>query len=168
MLRTPSETSEPDASPAEGKGGSFPGGVPQPQVIRWHPHFIQPNESLETLFGKDWVWVARFNRIDRRHVYPGMTIKVPDIMDGIRGYTPLPSLYEPARHQEKYILVDITEQWLGAYEHGRLVFSVPAATGRAEAATPTGMFRSVRGTGTIRRRSTRHRMMRSSIPWTTP
>jgi hypothetical protein len=69
-----------------------------------------------------------------------MTIKVPDSMDDIRGYTPLPSHYEPARRQEKYILVDITEQWLGAYEHGRLVFSVPAATGRAEAATPAGLF----------------------------
>jgi hypothetical protein len=142
VLRTPSETSEPGASPDD-KAMEDLSRIEYPSLksIRWHPHFIQPDESLESLFGKDWVWVARFNRIDRRHVYPGMTIKAPDSMDDIRGYTPLPRLYEPARRQEKYILVDITEQWLGVYEHGRLVFSVPAATGRAEAATPTGMFR---------------------------
>ena len=142
VLRTPSETSEPGATPSDKAMEDLSRIVyPSLKSIRWHPHFIQPDESLETLFGPDWVWVARFNRIDRRHVYPGMTIKVPDRIADIRGYTPLPSHYEPARHEEKYILVDITEQWLGAYEHGRLVFSVPAATGRPEAVTPTGMFR---------------------------
>ncbi|MFZ2951296.1 MAG: L,D-transpeptidase, partial [Desulfuromonadaceae bacterium] len=81
------------------------------------------------------------NRIDRRHVYPGMTIKVPDNMADIRTYTPLPRFYQPAARHEKYILVDITEQWLGAYEYGKLRFSTPAATGKETAETPTGLFR---------------------------
>jgi hypothetical protein len=142
VLRTPSETSEPSASPAD-KAMEDLSRVEYPSLksIRWHPHFIQPDETLESLFGKDWTWVARFNRIDRRHVYPGMTIKVPDSMADIRGYTPLPRFYEPARRQDKYILVDLTEQWLGAYEHGKLVLSVPAATGQAGKETPAGMFR---------------------------
>jgi hypothetical protein len=93
------------------------------------------------MFGADWVWVARFNRLDRRHAYPGMTIKVPDRMEDIRNYTPLPKSYEPARGHGKYILVDVTEQWLGAYENGRLVFSAPAATGKAGTETPLGIFR---------------------------
>jgi hypothetical protein len=114
---------------------------PSLKAIPWHPHFIQPHQSLESLFGRDWVWVARFNRVDRRHVYPGMTIKVPERVEDIRGYTPLPKEYETARRYGKYILVDVTEQWLGAYESGRLVFSVPAATGKAGTETPTGMFR---------------------------
>jgi len=62
-------------------------------------------------------------------------------LEDIRGYTPLPEEYEPARRHGKYILVDITEQWLGAYESGRLAFSVPAATGKAGTETPTGLFR---------------------------
>ena len=37
--------------------------------------------------------------------------------------------------------MDITEQWLGAYERGVLVFSAPAATGKAGTETPTGLFR---------------------------
>jgi hypothetical protein len=110
--------------------------------IRWKPHFVMPQESLERLFGKDWVHVARFNRIDRRHTYPGMTIKVPVNMDDIRDYTPLPAFHEPARKQAKYILLDITEQWIGAYESGRLVFSMPAATGIEGHLTPTGLFRA--------------------------
>jgi len=141
-MRAPSVTDEPAASPAD-KAMEDLSRVEYPSLgqIPWHPHFIQPHQSLESLFGEDWVWVARFNRIDRRHVYPGMTIKVPEQMADIRGYTPLPKQYEPARRHGKYLLVDITEQWLGAYESGRLVFSAPAATGKAGTETPTGMFR---------------------------
>lgn len=142
VLRTPSLTAVPAASPAD-KDMEDLSRVEYPslKVIQWHPHFMQPNQTLESLFGDDWVWVARFNRIDRRHVYPGMTIKVPDRIEDACGYSPLPRVYEPARRYEKYILVDITEQWLGAYEHGVLVFSAPAATGKAGNETPTGLFR---------------------------
>jgi hypothetical protein len=141
VLRAPTMTAVPAASPAD-KALEDLSRVEYPSLksIRWHDHFINPGESLESLFGADWVWVARFNRLDRRHVYPGMTIKVPDRIADIRGYTPLPQRYEPAARHEKYILVDITEQWLGAYAHGRLVFSVPAATGKAGTETPIGLF----------------------------
>jgi hypothetical protein len=142
VLRVPSVTDEPAATPMD-KAIEDLSRVEYPSLkeIRWHPHFIQPNQALESMFGPDWTWVARFNRLDRRHAYPGMTIKVPDRIEDIRGYTPLPKLYEPARGHGKYILVDITEQWLGAYENGRLVFSAPAATGKAGTETPTGLFR---------------------------
>lgn len=141
VLRTPFVTSEPAASP-EDKAKEDLSRVEYPSLksIKWHVHFILPNQTLESLFGADWVLVARFNRIDRRHIYPGMTIKVPDNMADIRTYTPLPRFYQPAARHEKYILVDITEQWLGAYEHGRLVFSAPAATGKETTETPAGMF----------------------------
>ena len=141
VLRVPSLTAEPEASPQD-KALEDLSRVEYPSLkaIKWHAHFIKPHESLESLFGDDWVWVARFNRIDRRHIYPGMTIKSPDNMADIRGYTPLPQEYEPARGHDKYILVDITEQWLGAYESGRLVFSFPAATGKSGTETPTGIF----------------------------
>jgi len=142
VLRTPSLTDEPAASPVD-KAMEDLSRVEYPSLknIKWHAHFVQPHETLESLFGADWVWVARFNRVDRRHVYPGMTIKAPDIMADIRDYTPLPRFYQPAARQGKYILVDITEQWLGAYDGGKLVFSTPAATGKATTETPTGMFR---------------------------
>lgn len=142
VLRTPLVTGEPSASPADPAIEDL-SRVEYPSLsnIKWHSHFMQPHQTLESLFGNDWVWVARFNRIDRRHVYPGMTIKAPDNMADIRNYTPLPKSYEPAKRHGKYILVDITEQWLGAYENGKLVFSAPAATGKAKTETPTGMFR---------------------------
>ena len=141
VLRTPSLTDTPSASP-EDKGKEDLSRVEYPSLkgIKWHAHFIEPHQSLESLFGADWILVARFNRIDRRHIYPGMTIKVPDNMTDIRTYTPLPQFYQPAARHEKYILVVVTEQWLGAYEHGKLVFSTPAATGKETTETPIGMF----------------------------
>jgi len=142
VLRTPSVTGEPAASPSD-KAIEDLSRVEYPSLanIKWHAHFVQPHQTLESLFGNDWIWVARLNRVDRRHVYPGMTIKVPENMADIRNYTPLPKFHEPAARHGKYILVDITEQWLGAYEKGRLVFSAPAATGKASTETPAGMFR---------------------------
>jgi len=113
---------------------------PSTAKIAWTPHFVVPSETLESLFGPDWVYVARFNRIDRRHVYPGMTIKVPVDMNACRNYSPLPEEYEPAQQHEKFILIDLTEQWMGAYEYGKLVFSCPAATGAAGHETPVGLF----------------------------
>ena len=114
---------------------------PSMKNIPWRSRFIMPDESLERLFGDKWVHVARFNRIDRRHAYPGMTIKVPVNMADIVEYTPMPQVYDKAKPFRKYILVNITEQWLGAYEKGKLKFSMPAATGKENHETPVGMFR---------------------------
>jgi hypothetical protein len=115
----------------------YPSALP----IKWKAYFIRPQDSMERLFGKNWIYVARFNRIDRRHVYPGMTIKIPENTEEIKNYTPMPSRYAPAQNNATYILVDIAEQWLGAYEYGKLKFSFPAATGIEEHPTPAGIFR---------------------------
>jgi lipoprotein-anchoring transpeptidase ErfK/SrfK len=138
----PKKTSDPAASPEDrAKEDLSRYEYPSMEQIRWRPHFVRPQDSMERLFGKDWVLVARFNRIDRRHVYPGMTIKIPEDMGDIRDYQPLPAIQEKAQKHEKYILLSITEQWLGAYESGKLVFSMPAATGIEGHLTPTGLFR---------------------------
>ena len=141
VVYEPYATSEPGASPEDPAREDLSRvEYPSLAAIPWEPRFIRPQDTLETMFGNDWVYVARFNRIDRRHVYPGMTIKVPKDMAQIRNYTPMPAFYEPARHQEKYILISLTEQWLGAYEYGRLKFSMPAATGSDSHKSPTGLF----------------------------
>ena len=139
----PKSTSDPAASP-EDRAKEDLGRYEYPSVegIRWRSHFIRPQDSLERLFGKEWVAVARFNRIDRRHVYPGMTIKVPENIADIRDYTPMAATHDKARNHPRYILLDITEQWIGAYEFGRLVFSMPAATGIEGHLTPTGLFKA--------------------------
>jgi hypothetical protein len=142
VLHEPGITSEPGASPEDPAREDLSRvEYPSLAAIPWEPKFIRPQDTLEKLFGKDWIYVARFNRIDRRHVYPGMTIKVPKEMSMIREYTPMPATYEPAKRREKYILISLTEQWLGAYEFGKLKFSVPAATGKEGFNTPVGLFR---------------------------
>ncbi|KAF0221744.1 MAG: ErfK/YbiS/YcfS/YnhG family [Geobacteraceae bacterium] len=142
VIYEPEATSEPAANPRDpAKEDLSRVEYPSLAGIRWEPRFIMPNDDLESMFGKEWVYVARFNRIDRRHTYPGMTIKAPERMGDIRNYTPMPPVHEPARRHDKYILIDLTEQWLGAYEFGRLKFSMPAATGSKGHETPVGLFR---------------------------
>ncbi len=141
VVYKPAAVSEPGASPTDPAREDLTRiEYPSQTSIPWKPRFIRPQDTLESLFGDDWPYVARFNRIDRRHVYPGMTIKVPVNMADIRDYCPLPAEYPPARNHEKYILVSLTEQWIGAYEHGKLRFSMPAATGMEGHNTPTGIF----------------------------
>jgi hypothetical protein len=142
VVYAPAATSEPAASPVDkAKEDLSRIDYPSQQSIDWTPRFIRPQDTLEKLFGRDWPLVARFNRVDRRHVYPGMTIKVPRHMEQIRGYEPLPQFYEPARRHGKFILISLTEQWIAAYEYGRLKFSMPAATGSNDHKSPTGLFR---------------------------
>jgi len=69
-----------------------------------------------------------------------MRIRVPASLDAIAGFTPMPPRHEPAANDPKFLLLDVSEQFIGAYEHGSLVFSLPVATGRRSNPTPTGEF----------------------------
>lgn len=109
--------------------------------IPWDCRKIKKGETAELLFGDRWLDVLRFNRIDRRHLTAGVSIKVPRNLDDIEDYTPLPDTYPKAEQEDKFILVDLFEQFLGAYEHGELVFSFPIASGNRVHRTPTGDFR---------------------------
>lgn len=114
---------------------------PSDSKIEWECRRIKKGETLEKLFGDRWIDIARFNRIDRRHVYPGVSIKVPKRLEDIKDFSPMPEYYEPAKDEAKFILIDLSEQFLGAYEYGRLVFSAPAATGEKGNETPVGDFK---------------------------
>ncbi len=48
----------------------------------------EKGETRERLFGECWIDVARFNRVDRRHVRSGVQIKVPKCLEEIVHFTP--------------------------------------------------------------------------------
>ena len=114
---------------------------PSDRNVDWECRRIKNGETLESLFGDRWIDVARFNRIDRRHAYLGVFLKVPRKLEDITDFTPMPKEYPPAEKDAKFILVDLSEQFLGAYEYGRLVYSFPVATGEDGHDTPNGEFR---------------------------
>jgi lipoprotein-anchoring transpeptidase ErfK/SrfK len=114
---------------------------PSDGLIAWDCRRIKKGETPEMLFGDRWLDVLRFNRIDRRHLTAGVSIKVPRDLADIEEYSPLPDTYPKAAQEEKFILVDLFEQFLGAYENGEMVFSFPIASGNRKNRTPTGNFR---------------------------
>jgi hypothetical protein len=114
---------------------------PSDAAIEWDCRKLKAGESLETLFGDRWIDLARFNRIDRRHVRPGTAIKVPRRLNDIGFVQPLPRFYQPAEQEEQFLLIDLAEQFLGAYEYGALQFSLPIASGEPGNETPSGEFR---------------------------
>lgn len=114
---------------------------PSDSSIEWDCVRLKKDDSLESLFKEGWKDVARFNRIDRRHARPFTYIKVPGRIEDIPDFSPMPPFYPKAEKLPKFILIDLSEQFLGAYEYGRLVFSAPAATGERGNETPKGEFR---------------------------
>lgn len=114
---------------------------PSDATVEWDCRVISSGESLETIFGEYWVDVARFNRIDRRHARPGLSVKVPRQLEDLAQFTPMPSVYPPGEMEKQFIVIDLTEQFLGAYEFGALRFSTPIASGNGFNPTPTGEFR---------------------------
>jgi hypothetical protein len=114
---------------------------PSDSRIDWECVRIKRGQTLEKLFGDRWIDVARFNRVDRRHVYPWVRIKVPKNLDDIKDFSPMPKTYAPGERDGKFILIDQSEQFLGAYEFGKLVFSAPIASGKKSNKTPVGVFK---------------------------
>ncbi len=114
---------------------------PSDARIEWQCLKLQWTDTPEGLFGEHWQDVLRFNRMDRRHFIGGRSIKVPKLLEDIKDFTPLPATYPDAAGDEKFILVDQSEMFLGAYEYGTLVFSCPAVVGIEGHRVPNGEFR---------------------------
>ena len=115
---------------------------PSDDAVPWQEHTLKKRESLETLFADRWQDVARFNRIDRLHAQPGICLKIPLNLEDIEGFSPMPKelAYPEMAESRKYILIDLSEQFLGAYEEGALIFSFPITSGRSDFITPPGDF----------------------------
>jgi len=118
-------------------GVLFPGDA----AIEWDCVKLSGKDTPVKLFGAHWQDVLRFNRMDRRHFYGGMSIKVPRQLEDIKGFSPLPTFYPEAAADEKFILVDQSEMFLGAYEQGKLVLSFPVAVGIEGHRVPNGEFK---------------------------
>lgn len=136
---------------------------PSDSSVEWDCVRLKKGESLESLFGEDWRDVARFNRIDRRRVGPYAFIKVPKRLTDIKDFSPMPRSYPGAADIPKFILIDLSEQFLGAYEYGRLVFSSPVTTGEAGRETPKGWFRI--SAFSRRHSSSRYTIENTEIPY---
>ncbi|CAE6758263.1 MAG: L,D-transpeptidase [Nitrospira sp.] len=114
---------------------------PSDERIAWQCRRLQRGETLERLFGRRWIDVARFNRIDRRHAQPGREIKIPTRIEDVAEFTPMPPRYPVGEQEPQLIVVDLREQFLGAYERGTLRFSLPIASGEPDNETPVGDYR---------------------------
>jgi len=113
---------------------------PSDASLEWDCYRVKKGETPETLFGEYWEAVLRFNRIDRRHVWPGKYLKTPRDLNAALNFNPMPQALERAASNKKYILIDLAGQFLGAYEWGKLQFALPIASGRGYS-TPKGIFR---------------------------
>ncbi len=116
--------------------------------ISWHYYEVKRGDTLWKLFKDRWELVADFNRIDEKHLIIGQKIKVPDNLN--IEYNPLPKTIEEFSIYQKAIFINLSEQWLGAYQNGRYLFGGPISSGSPKCfdsknqikncETPTGLF----------------------------
>ena len=66
---------------------------------------------------------------------------MPSRLEDLASFTPLPLFSQAAELDEQFILIDLAEQFLGAYEYGALRFGIPIASGNGLNETPRGEFR---------------------------
>jgi len=114
---------------------------PSDDRVEWECRRLNRGETLESVFGERWTEVARFNRIDRRHATPGVSLKVPKLIEQFSGFSPMALHHQEAEFEGRFIVIGLSEQFLGVYEYGALRFSLPVTTGERDNETPTGVFR---------------------------
>jgi hypothetical protein len=115
---------------------------PSDRNIEWKCIRIARGQPVESTFPDQWKDLLRFNRIDRRHAYPGISLKVPDRIEEIRNFDPMPEAFPEASEWDRFILIDLTEQFLAGYHYGRKVLSFPVSSGDGSPGrkTPDGNF----------------------------
>ncbi len=85
--------------------------------------------------------ICRVNRVDEKNFWLQNFIKIPlNFEKGIQ-WSPLPQRYLEAEQYEKYILISIKNQFLGAYERGNLKMHFPISSGTEKHPTPIGKFK---------------------------
>ncbi len=114
---------------------------PSDNLIEWQCRKLKRGDYPEKLFGSHWQDVLRFNRLDRRHFISGLWIKEPIRLEDIEGFSPMPETYPEEAEEAKFILIDQSEMFLGAYEYGKLILSFPIAVGIEGHRVPDGDFR---------------------------
>lgn len=103
---------------------------------------VKKGDTFYNLFKGKWKIVARFNRMDEKHLLIGERIKVPNNLERMMDYSPMPQRLDRVVEEKLYVLVDLKEQFLGVYEHGDLKFSAPISSADQGCCyTPTGKFR---------------------------
>lgn len=113
---------------------------PSDARLDWSCQKLKWTDTPQALFAERWPDVLRFNRLDRRHFFGGLSIKVPKDLNTVNHFTPMPLSYPDAAQEAKFILIDQAEMFLGAYEHGKLVLSFPIAVGIEDHRVPNGTF----------------------------
>ncbi len=90
---------------------------------------------------EDYVLLAmRVNRVDAKHLRPGMRILVPVSQEAFL-HTPIPTSIDDANARHLVVYLDV--QYFGAYEYGKLVHWGPVSSGKRGHETVTGTFRAI-------------------------
>jgi lipoprotein-anchoring transpeptidase ErfK/SrfK len=102
---------------------------------------IKKGDTLWKLFGKNWKFVSRLNRIGPKALRKGTVLNVPRDWKIAEKYTPAPDSLKETAIFEQFILVDLKEQYVAGYEKGAQKFWYPISSGWDTTRTPNWYIR---------------------------
>lgn len=110
---------------------------------------IQSGQKIDSLFREHLWTIARINRLSPELMLPGTTLKIPYDFVWAQNWIPLSSTLTQYQEIDKIIFINLSDQWLGAYQEGQLIFSGPICSGirgfnkegLSKYPTPNGIFK---------------------------
>ncbi len=121
--------------------------APNPAPVAYRSVVIKGAEGrkflsqLRSEIGEEKMAVLlKLNRLDARHLRPGVTLLIPEKVDDLSAFSPFPDSLEAAGEIPKLILVSLRVQAFGAYERGKLVRWGPTSSGKKATPTPAGLY----------------------------
>ena len=112
---------------------------------------VRPGDTLFKIFKKELSGfnqeildlTLKINKIDAWHLISGITIYLPYDIGLARAYCPLPKTCKLLNKHPRGIFLNLTTQYFGAYEYGKLKFWGPISSGRKGKETPIGNFKAI-------------------------
>jgi lipoprotein-anchoring transpeptidase ErfK/SrfK len=119
---------------------------PDTTDTNFYPYKVPAKKYQDSLFKANLDLISRINRIEPGLIRKGMIVWLPKDFQWAKIWAPLPESLPEEKELEKLIFVDLSEQWFGAYEKGKLIFSGPISSGRNTSdvgrwRTPCGRFK---------------------------
>jgi len=121
---------------------------------------VKRGQTLYQLFGENWEFVSRINKIHPRALRVGMAIKIPKDWKLAKTYSPAPDSLFQIAHLKLFILVNLNDQYLAGYERGRQKFWYSISSGLNPRQTPHWYILSVKE----RDQKTIGRVYKDSLP----
>lgn len=103
---------------------------PDTTDTNFYQYTVPSKKYRDSLFKANLELIGRINRIEPWLIKKGTVVWLPKDYQWAKNWTPLSESLPEYADSAKVIFIDLSEQWFGAYEKRKLIFSGPISSGQ--------------------------------------